>query len=318
MLEFFDADTGEFRYRPNADFFGTDAFAFQANDGLVSSAAATIDIQIAPINDGPAATDDTYDLLEDSSLAIDFRSLGVLGGDVDVDDAQESLVALLVTTTSHGALVFNPDGTFSYTPVANFAGSDSFTYQARDPHGKLSNVATVTLDVAQVNDAPVAGDASFVTAEDEILIGMLPIADVDAGEEFIITLLDGPAQRRARLQPGRQLQLHAGGELLRLRQLHLPRERRRRRLERRQRSRSPSHPVNDAPVLGAIGDKPVSEGELLRFTIDASDIEQPADSLIFTASGLPAGRDLRRRRRAPSPGPRPKPRARARTISPSA
>ncbi len=60
---------------------------------------------------------------------------------------------MLVTGPSHGTLTLNADGSFSYTPAANFNGSDSFTYRASD--GTLtSNVATVTLTVTAVNDAP--------------------------------------------------------------------------------------------------------------------------------------------------------------------
>jgi VCBS repeat-containing protein len=74
-----------------------------------------------------------------------------LGNDTDPDG--DPLTAVLVTGPSHGSLTVNANGSFSYTPGANYAGSDAFSYRASD--GPLtSNVATVTLTVTAVNDAP--------------------------------------------------------------------------------------------------------------------------------------------------------------------
>jgi len=79
----------------------------------------------------------------------------VFGNDKDVDN--DALSAKVVAGPQHGTLVFNTDGSFSYTAGADFFGADSFTYKAND--GALdSDVATVTLQVAAVNDAPVAVD----------------------------------------------------------------------------------------------------------------------------------------------------------------
>src|SRR5205085_22121 len=69
---------------------------------------------------------------------------------------------------AHGTLALNADGSFTYTPTANYNGSDSFTYKAND--GSLSgNVATVSLTINAVNDQPVVaqGIADISIAEDE-------------------------------------------------------------------------------------------------------------------------------------------------------
>ena len=60
-----------------------------------------------------------------------------------------------------------PDaGKILYTPAANFHGPDSFTYRGTD--GSLdSNLATVSVTVTSVNDAPVAFDDTKAVAEDE-------------------------------------------------------------------------------------------------------------------------------------------------------
>src|SRR5262249_10203045 len=88
------------------------------------------------------------------------------------------LGASLVSGPSHGTLSFKGDGTFTYTPDANFNGTDSFTYRTNDGRAD-SNVATVTINVTPVNDAPVASPGSFTTAEDPPLNAAVSASDVD-------------------------------------------------------------------------------------------------------------------------------------------
>ena len=78
---------------------------------------------------------------------------GVLSNDTDVDG--DALTADLVATTANGTLTLNADGSFEYTPTADYHGPDSFTYQANDTQD-LSAVITINITVNSVNDAPVA------------------------------------------------------------------------------------------------------------------------------------------------------------------
>src|SRR2546425_6363456 len=57
---------------------------------------------------------------------------------------------------------------FSYTPAANYNGPDSFTYKANDGQAD-SGIATVSITITGVNDAPVAVNDSYTTAEDTTL-----------------------------------------------------------------------------------------------------------------------------------------------------
>ena len=82
----------------------------------------------------------------------------MLSNDTDVDSP--TLTAALVSGPAHGTLTLNADGSFTYTPDANFNGTDSFTYKASDGLAD-SNVATVTITVNAVNDAPVATGDSY-------------------------------------------------------------------------------------------------------------------------------------------------------------
>src|ERR687897_951797 len=100
-------------------------------------------------NSAPQAQDDTYATEEDSPLTVDVP--GVLSNDTDADD--DPLTALKASDPTHGTLTLNSDGSFTYTPNANFSGSDSFTYKANDGSAD-SGVATVSISVTAANDGP--------------------------------------------------------------------------------------------------------------------------------------------------------------------
>ena len=72
----------------------------------------------------------------------------MLANDTDADG--DTLTAVLVTGPSHGSLTLNANGSFTYTPAADFTGSDSFTYKANDGTAD-SNVATVNITVNPLN-----------------------------------------------------------------------------------------------------------------------------------------------------------------------
>ena len=82
-----------------------------------------------------------------------------------------------------------PDVT--YTPNADYNGSDSFTYQVNDGMAD-SNVATVSITVNPANDMPVAGNQLVTTDEDTGLALTLAGSDVD-GDPLTFTVLSGPA-----------------------------------------------------------------------------------------------------------------------------
>ncbi|MET0961261.1 MAG: Ig-like domain-containing protein, partial [Noviherbaspirillum sp.] len=137
----------------------TDSFTYEVSDGRGGVASATIRVTILATNAAPVALDDggpNYTLQQDGSLAAGAAT-GVLANDNDPDN--NTLTAQLVSGPAHGALQFNPDGSFVYTPNANYYGADSFSYRASD--GSLASaVATATLNIVHVNHAPTAGDDS--------------------------------------------------------------------------------------------------------------------------------------------------------------
>lgn len=106
----------------------------------------------ANVSAPPAAVDDAYATGEDTELVV--LAPGVLANDTDPEG--QALSAILVSDPAHGAVSLQADGSFVYTPAANFHGQDSFIYRAVDSSLSESNLGVVTISVAGTNDLPVA------------------------------------------------------------------------------------------------------------------------------------------------------------------
>ncbi|MFW9793508.1 MAG: Ig-like domain-containing protein, partial [Candidatus Thorarchaeota archaeon] len=161
-------------------------------------------LAVLPENTPPVAVDDAYSTNEEAQLSV--TAPGVLVNDFDADG--DPLEAVLVSTTTHGALTLNPDGSFIYLPDPDYNGLDTFTYKSRDILDE-SNIATVDLTINPVNDAPIAHDDAYAVEEGVILnIGPVGVLsnDVDIdGDSLTAELVSGPASGT--------LTLHTDGSL---------------------------------------------------------------------------------------------------------
>lgn len=113
---------------------------------------------LAGSGQNPIGVGDSYQLDEDTTLTV--PTPGVLSNDSDPQN--DTITALLEADASHGTLALNADGSFSYTPAANYNGLDSFSYRATDG-AQQSGVVTVVITVNPLNDAPVAADDGAYT-----------------------------------------------------------------------------------------------------------------------------------------------------------
>ena len=122
-------------------------------------------------NSAPVAVDDQYSVNQNQAFKQTAEG-GLLKNDFDWEVERnpnlESLWVTPVSSASHGSLVINADGSFIYTPDADFKGSDTFSYTISDGQYS-SNVAKVTLNVAFLNDAPVAIAEEYSLEKDEVL-----------------------------------------------------------------------------------------------------------------------------------------------------
>jgi hypothetical protein len=117
-----------------------------------------VSVHVETGNGSPLASDDNYSTPK--GVQLNIGAPGVLSNDTDPD--ADPLIAVLDAGPSNGLVTLNPDGSFTYTPDAGFAGADSFTYHANDGT-ENSNVATVNIDV--LNASPVAVDDNYSTAK---------------------------------------------------------------------------------------------------------------------------------------------------------
>jgi large repetitive protein len=178
---------GSFTFVPQANYNGPDSFTYKANDGTADSNVATVTITINPVNDAPVAVADSYSTSEDTPLSV--AAPGVLANDTDIDSV--TLKAIKTSSPGHGTVTLNADGSFLYTPNANFHGVDSFTYRANDGTSS-STIVTVTITVGAVNDAPVANNQSRTLNEDGTRAITLTGSDVD-GNPLTFSIVTPPS-----------------------------------------------------------------------------------------------------------------------------
>ena len=167
-----DPLTGTFTYTPDADAFGTDSFTFSASDGTFDSNVATVTVTIDPVNDPPLALDSLFQAVEDTSFQTTFQAS-------DVDSA--SLTFAIVTNGSKGTatLVNAKTGAFAYAPNPDANGRDVLEFQVSD--GQLTSpVTTFTIDIAPVNDEPLAKVGVLAVVAGASANGTLVALDVDS------------------------------------------------------------------------------------------------------------------------------------------
>ena len=134
------------------------------------------------LNDVPVARDSSITLPEDSVYT------GVL---VATDMDNDSLTYSISTGPSNGmvSITNTSSGAFTYTPSANYAGTDSFNFIASD--ASASDTATISITVLPVNDAPVGVDLSFTTTDIVSYTGALGASDVE-NDSITFSILGSP------------------------------------------------------------------------------------------------------------------------------
>jgi uncharacterized delta-60 repeat protein len=158
---------GSFEYVPAPNFVGTDSFVYQITDTQGLTAQAVVNLTISAVNDSPVAFDDSFSLNKNTSLTV--AAPGILANDTDIDGDTLVVDSSVIKSPAHGSLQLSPDGAFSYTPVANYTGDDSFSYQVTDGQGGFAQ-ATVSLRIEMTNAAPVALNDTYQVSEDEQLV----------------------------------------------------------------------------------------------------------------------------------------------------
>jgi hypothetical protein len=143
-------------YTPAANYFGPDSFTFTVNDGSLTSAPATVSIDVVAVNDPPAANGQSVQTTQDAAVEITLTG----------SDPEGAALVFTTGTPLHGTLS-GTGATPTYTPAANYAGPDSFTFTVSD--GSLTSApATVAITVNPIgmpvnNAIDFGGTNAYVT-----------------------------------------------------------------------------------------------------------------------------------------------------------
>ncbi len=156
-------------YTPAANYHGPDSFGFTVTDPFSNSDNGLVTINVAAVNDAPAATNVSATVSEDTPGPVTL-----VASDIDGDALTYEIVA---APTKGGLSGVAPDLTYSPNPNEN--GVDTFTFRAKDPSNANSNVATATINITSINDAPIADPQSISTNEDTPVGFTLTGSDVE-------------------------------------------------------------------------------------------------------------------------------------------
>ncbi|MEW6751950.1 MAG: Ig-like domain-containing protein, partial [Candidatus Latescibacterota bacterium] len=304
------------RYRPAADYNGTDRFTFTVSNGLFTSSPATVAVTVTPVNDAPRFTpggDRT--VLEDAGPQVfDGWATALSAG--PPDEAGQQLT-FAVSTPDTGLFAVRPaidaTGRLSCTPAPDAHGRATVWVRLRDSGGTASGgvdtsaASPFTITVSPVNDPPALTAARDTTiTEDGRLVGLAFTVDEGGGsDEDVQSLTVTATSSNPSLVPADSLRVRytpdgsadaTGGTLDLAPAANASGTSTITVTASDGQAANSTTPrnftvtvaaVNDNPVLAALPDTSIAEGQRLTFPLGATDVD--GDTLAFSASGLPLG-----------------------------
>ncbi|AAN57286.1 retention module-containing protein [Shewanella oneidensis] len=174
---------GSYTFTPNANWNGqVPVITYTTNTG----STATLTINVTPVDDPSVVVNDTNTVAEDS-----VATGNVLSNDSDVDNelsvtsftvSGQTVAAGTTVTLEGGSLVINTDGSYTFTPNANWNGQvPVITYTTN-----TGSTATLTINVTPVDDASVLTNDSNTVAEDSVATGNVLSNDSDVDNELSV------------------------------------------------------------------------------------------------------------------------------------
>ena len=175
--------TGKYLYVANAALVDaiplgsspTESFTVTVSDGTATTTTG-YSVNLTGANEAPTASATNITVVQDNAKT------GTLPAATDVDTGDAVTYAAGGTAPSHGTLVVNADGSYTYTPTTSYSGADSFDYTVSDGHGG-SNTYTVTVTVTANVAASFAGADTASVTEDSgsyVKTGTLTVTDPDS------------------------------------------------------------------------------------------------------------------------------------------
>jgi VCBS repeat-containing protein len=238
----------------------------------------------------PVAVDDSYTVDEDTPLAV--YGQGVLANDTAPVDAQPLTASVLIAPL-HGTLTLDPSGSFTYEPAAEWSGTDTFQYAATNADG-LPGVATVTITVEPVPDAPVVGTIADTSVDEGSLLAFTATAtDADLPAQTLTFSLGAGAPAGATIDPDTGAFSWTPSEAQGPGSYDITVRASDGGLTGSQTFTVTVAEVATAPVLDPIADVSVDESTEVTFTASATDSDIPTQTLTFSlGTGAPAGASI--------------------------
>ena len=148
-------ENSKIKYTPNLNFVGSDEFDYTVSDGNGGNSKASVTVNVKSVNQLPIATDGSVNTDENTPLNMKLNAS---------DPDNDPLTYVLDTQPTHGYVSgFDANnGTLTYTPQVNFTGQDSLKFKVNDGTAN-SNIATVLINVKNVNHSPVAENQNVIT-----------------------------------------------------------------------------------------------------------------------------------------------------------
>ncbi|NCZ97137.1 hypothetical protein EBZ02_08320, partial [bacterium] len=152
----FNASTRTFSGTPTATSGSPFNIRVTASDGSGGSVSDVFSLLVSSGNVAPVATNGSATTAEDSVLS------GSLPAATDANGDSITYAQVSGSGPSNGTVVISPNGTYVYTPKANFSGNDTFSFVINDGKGG-SNTYSQSITITAVNDAPIL-DPNFTPA----------------------------------------------------------------------------------------------------------------------------------------------------------
>ncbi|MCA1053051.1 tandem-95 repeat protein, partial [Priestia aryabhattai] len=173
---------GTFIYTPNNDFIGNDQFTILITDPEGATALSTIFVRVLETNGTTTSQDLQISTDEDTPVTNQIIATNVNGN---------PLVYTIENQPINGVVTIDSDtGIFTYTPNANFTGSDAFVVYITDNLGGNAT-SSVIVTVIPINDPPIVPNYQLTTNEDTSVTSMVIATDID-GNPLTYSLQNAP------------------------------------------------------------------------------------------------------------------------------
>lgn len=175
-----NTETGVLSGSPSQGDLAGSNIILRVSDGQESASLSAFSIELDSTNTAPTAVPISVEINEDSRVTVQLQ-----GQDAD----QDELTYTIITSSQNGVLE-GSGSQWVYIPNANFSGSDSFTYRAKDALSESEN-AIVNIEVLPINDAPIAHDDEFVFERNANQQYRLDVLDNDEDVDSSTLILEG-------------------------------------------------------------------------------------------------------------------------------